>query len=680
LVVGTEWVHGPGGLRQSDRAAGIVYEAIAERYKVTFGTGAEDPSDYDLVVFDGNDTTPDALHKNPAPANFLAAGKAVVILNNTEDHRRIGLNHILWAHAQGSSPAVAFFIPRDRRGVPRLVVQIDFPVDLNTLNTTTPPTADQIAQDAKNWLATLRSRLHAVLKDTEPNAQDAEPSAANAGASILTPTDGTGQTALTLGDTSSDTTVPTNGTGQTALTVDQVVSRSLLLQSAWDTVTADLGTVWCPNSTCDASAPPPVVQTTVTYNIENMLSVLLEPNGGSYQHKIIARQYLLMSPPEDILASNATIKCGGAKCQIYSLLGFNAASTLQLIPSGFPTKTDTGALTLTETMPGATNNVTSLSTSESHTETVGVSATAGYAQGSGNGGSGSVSGNWSDSWGWEQTSTIDISDWSSQSSEPAASDNSGPSVIYTYQATGGTNDTYANLAKYQYPTYDCNQCLVQTPLDAATQFNALQQSGMTSASETTWTSDGAIPPAQYTLAAIEEPQFAEAYTDKNDTSGTPPSYGYLPPVQSTSTFYLDFTDPTLQPPAAAPWTLSFVPLSSSSLGSDYVQTTGTVTLSSPSSSATQIGLSYVIQPQDPLQTLPSEQVCPGNTSGFNPGNNVVSNGSPPFTITIPAGQTQATFPLYLQTFNTYAYNVQVVSWQLTGNLQAAWCLTVPNTP
>jgi hypothetical protein len=62
-----------------------------------------------------------------------------------------------------------------------------------------------------------------------------------------------------------------------------------------------------------------------------------------------------------------------------------------------------------------------------------------------------------------------------------------------------------------------------------------------------------------------------------------------------------------------------------------------------------------------------------------PGNNVLDNGNAPLTITIPAGQTQATFPLVLQTFNSDTYNVQVVSWQPTGNLQAAWCLTSANT-
>src|SRR5207248_8749739 len=191
------------------------------------------------------------------------------------------------------------------------------------------------------------------------------PNAANASASMLTPTDdtssninaptnGTGQTALMLGGAIN---APTNGPGQTALTVDDVVSGSVVLQSAWDTVTLGLGTVWCPNSKCDPSAPPPVVQTTVTFSIENMLSVLLDPNGGSYQHKIIARQYLLMSP--NILSSNATIKCGGATCQIYSLLGFNAASNLLLTPyfANVP-------LTVTEVMPEAMNDVTSLSTSE----------------------------------------------------------------------------------------------------------------------------------------------------------------------------------------------------------------------------------------------------------------------------------------------------------------------------
>src|SRR5215472_2713358 len=141
------------------RAAGIVYEAIADHYRVTFGTGDEDPSDYDLVVFDGNDTAPDALQHNPAPAHFLAAGKVVVILNNTEDHRRIGLRHLLWGHAQGDSPAVAFFIPRDRRGVPRMLVQVDFPAELNPIGTFATPTADQIAQAAQHWLENLRSRM-----------------------------------------------------------------------------------------------------------------------------------------------------------------------------------------------------------------------------------------------------------------------------------------------------------------------------------------------------------------------------------------------------------------------------------------------------------------------------------------------------------------------------------------
>src|SRR5207248_262547 len=224
-----------------------------------------------------------------------------------------------------------------------------------------------------------------------------------------------------------------NGPGQTALTVDDVVSGSVVLQSAWDTVTLGLGTVWCPNSKCDPSAPPPVVQTTVTFSIENMLSVLLEPNGGSYQHKIIARQYLLMSP--NILSSNATIKCGGATCQIYSLLGFNAASNLLLTPyfANVP-------LTVTEVMPEAMNDVTSLSTSESHSETVGLSATGGYAQGAGNGATGSVSANWSDTWGWEQTSTVNISDWASANQETGQVNGSGPSVTYQYTATGGTSD------------------------------------------------------------------------------------------------------------------------------------------------------------------------------------------------------------------------------------------------
>src|SRR5205823_2856515 len=135
---------------------------------------------------------------------------------------------------------------------------------------------------------------------------------------------------------------------------------------------------------------------------------------------------------------------------------------------------------VTEVMPEAMNDVTSLSTSESHSETVGLSATGGYAQGAGNGATGSVSANWSDTWGWEQTSTVNISDWASANQETGQVNGSGPSVTYQYTATGGTSDTYLSLKMYQYPTYTCNQCLLHTPVDVNTQFNALQQSDMTS--------------------------------------------------------------------------------------------------------------------------------------------------------------------------------------------------------
>jgi hypothetical protein len=58
---------------------------------------------------------------------------------------------------------------------------------------------------------------------------------------------------------------------------------------------------------------------------------------------------------------------------------------------------------------------------------------------------------------------------------------------------------------------------------------------------------------------------------------------------------------------------------------------------------------------------------------------VANNGSPAFSVTVPAGQAQASFTLNLRTFNSGTYNVEVVAWQPLGNLQSAWCLTVPNT-
>jgi hypothetical protein len=619
-------------------AEGIVYEAIADHYRVTFGTGNEDPREYDLVVFDGNHTAPDALHKNRAPAHFLAAGKAVVLLNNTEDHRQIGLRHLLWAHAQGDSPAVAFFIPRDRRGVPRMLVQVDFPAELNPSGTFAPPTADQIAQAAQHWLENLRSRMDLGAPPLGSRA----------------------------GDTGGNINPPSNGDGQTALTLDEVQSYivSPLYSQWWPNLGSESNILWCSVSvTCYPQVPAPVVQTAPSVDAEQMLSVLLEQNGSGYVDKIIARQYSLMGP--NIKSSTEYMLCNGsnATCNVYSLLGFNAAAAFQLLPSfgGAP-------LTVTEAMPEAENNTTNLTTSTSHSETVGLSGSAGFDS---SGPTGSIGSDWSESWEWGQSTSINIQDWSSENSV------GGPNVTYTFKATGGTPDTYSNLALYVFPNSDCNQCLLPTPV-SEDNLNALQRSGMTSQSETEWQTNAPIPPGVYSLQANALFYFGEAYTFVNKSTKTPPSYGSPNEASAQTTFSLDFTNPTLQPPAAAPWTLSFGPYSSSPLGNDYVQTTGTVTLSPPPTSATEINLSYVIQPQQSLQTLPSPQVCPGNTSSFIPSNSVVNNGSPPLTITIPAGQTSASFPLTLETFNSSTYNIQVVAWQSTGNKQAAWCLTPPN--
>src|SRR5581483_2775806 len=96
------------------QAGGTVLQAIQSQYVLTPGRGDEDPAPYSIIVYDGNNTTPEQLSSNPGAQRFLSAGKPVVILNATEDHLRTGLANVAWAHAQSASPslpAVAFFAP-----------------------------------------------------------------------------------------------------------------------------------------------------------------------------------------------------------------------------------------------------------------------------------------------------------------------------------------------------------------------------------------------------------------------------------------------------------------------------------------------------------------------------------------------------------------------------------------
>src|SRR5262249_5214229 len=128
------------------RAQGPVFQALAQRFKTKQGKGTEDPRDYDLVIFDGNHMTGQQLHDTPATAGFLTAGKTLIILNNTEEHRS-HLKGLLWAHSSGVSPGVAFVIHPTTDGG-QVVSQIDFPY---------PYLNKQMKAIANQWIDTIQS-------------------------------------------------------------------------------------------------------------------------------------------------------------------------------------------------------------------------------------------------------------------------------------------------------------------------------------------------------------------------------------------------------------------------------------------------------------------------------------------------------------------------------------------
>lgn len=643
--------------------AGTVLQAIQSQFQTVPGTGEEDPTSYAMIIFDGNNTTPMQLKANPGPGNFLRAGKAVVILNDTEDHLSTGLSGVVWAHAQGllqPSPAVGFVLRHDKDGVAQQLVQIDFPVRVQAAPPSEQPllplipTPAQLGQDSGTWLQQL--------------------------------------IAMTMAPGNIDPAVV--GMGQAVLDFDDVKPFTVTQDSVLNGQPAPFGTAWGPSGT----QPPDFSTDGIGGTFETSLYAILEGNSPStYQHKIIARQYLLVAPPNPLATSLATTQYAitgsnwNGTWPVYSTLGFNSdfQLTLQLL-------LDASTMGVTENLPEATNNVTQLTTSQSHTETVGLSVTSGVQNGNP---LGTIGANWSDSWTWGQARTVSFQDWESKST----SEVSNNFVSYEFDAYGGSEvtaaDLYQNILQLPPNNNQINSQFVAPfnyypPSGQYPQFNNLQTSNMTNQSETVWsTGTGTLVPPQLVQllsdAVIDSGEILELTSGTRDPIKPSPDSVFTGYGQTRlyQIFKLNFAAPGLQPPAEAPWTLSFGEFTQNP-GSPYATVTGQVTLPQPAPGpGTTVNLTYVIQPQQQMLTLPATEACQGNTTSFNPGNSVINNGAPPFTITIPPGQTSATWPLTFQTFNSDTYNVQVVAWltqatvdgQQVINPQSAWCLTPPNT-
>jgi hypothetical protein len=476
------------------KAGGPVYRALRRRYKVTPGTGSEDPTKFDLVIFDGNHHSGQDLHDSPATSNFLANGKMLIILNNTEDHRG-HLGGMLWAHAQGTSPGVAYVIQKTTDGA-QVVTQIDFPF---------PYLDNQLSAKANQWLDLIQS--------------------GNQGSSILP---------------------ASAAAGQTVVAFDDLVPVTMTIPARVDSLGAPGGIALSPSH--------PNASTTSSVTFETRMYAMLEGDSAdTFQQKIFARQFLLSSPDFVLDDNEATeiYKQYHTHLQppINSALGFNDQFTLSVqVPSDVQS-----LLGVVENLPEANNNVTQLTTSKSQTESVGVSATAGFA---GKSILGSIGVSWGESWTWGEAQTVDISDWGAKSQ---VIENTTSYTFSATGGTPNTTKTVGDWIYPGFCAWVSNPGgLSQTAFNGL-QTSAMTSQSETEWSTNSGSQNllPAQPITITSTAVVLTGEIFNypyaGYCDVGGITGANVVSANLPINIS-----LDFSWPALQPPAPAPWSIHFL--------------------------------------------------------------------------------------------------------------------------
>jgi len=695
-------------------ASGPAYQAIAQQYRIVQGTGSEDPQNYSLILFDGNTTTPQQLNANPGTSNFINSGKMLVVVNATTAHRELGLQGIVWVRPLGSSLAITIFKNYDATGVSQGHTAVEFPIvifppfqhpgqisELEGTGTVPQASSDQsvnqageLAQSGNSTsvrqvaYSSLPAQAMDQLAKSWVNTFTARYLASRAGANL----------ASAWQSVQSEIVGTSIGDGQTVKGFDYIQPVSMTINSQlsqpstivvpgpfWADTTDPAG-VSCANldeyngmagGACSVNTGTAIdYSVTPGGDVETHLYALLTTTG---QQVIIARQTANIGPRRNPTSAQVgcfsvlwrlgayPISCWGLEAGIdnynlNSLLGFNldVNSTLSW-PDALASY-----LLVSEFTPQAANNVTTLSTSQTQSYQVSVSASAGIEDGKP---AASLSAGFSYGWSWTHGTSVNLSDWTEDTHQPNSN-----SINFDYYASDNTPDTYAAVQlgeKQTNPTG--NPALTLTgPL------TQLQSSAMSMGSETVLETAGTLLSNVVTLTSTFNFNFGEVYNDFNQAnSGIIPDYDRVLTFGAVDNYRLalpmevDFSSPTLLPPQSAPWQLSISPpqLSSGSFASQ-----GSIVLNSPASASTTINLTYAIIGPNQVTTVPQE--CPPNSSAFIPSPSVVTGL--PQSVTIPAGATKANFTVnFAPQGASNPYNVQIVSWQATQNLQYGVCVSVP---
>ncbi|WP_019588102.1 hypothetical protein [Deinococcus apachensis] len=108
------------------QVSSYVYDELKKSVRMTSYSGSERASDHDLVILDGDTTTPEAVQTHPLVREALQAGKAVLLLDASESHKREGLGRYLGFASKNRSPGYLARLTQDRNGRAEVRV-VEFP-------------------------------------------------------------------------------------------------------------------------------------------------------------------------------------------------------------------------------------------------------------------------------------------------------------------------------------------------------------------------------------------------------------------------------------------------------------------------------------------------------------------------------------------------------------------------
>ncbi len=153
---------------------GDIAEGITNNMRLTPYDGSQKLEDYDVIIFDGDAHTPEAVRAEPLVAQALRAGKWMLGLDITEAHKTLGLGDFTLGVSKGSSPAYATRVQQDAAG--RHAVDVfEFPnpdatlmVDDEGPANTAVQTAQKAKLDPETFVKALVSHL------TSPAVQPAQ--------------------------------------------------------------------------------------------------------------------------------------------------------------------------------------------------------------------------------------------------------------------------------------------------------------------------------------------------------------------------------------------------------------------------------------------------------------------------------------------------------------------------